>query len=491
MKCAAASTPTASPCGPTSCASRWVVSPKPQPMSSTRSPAAGGCRRSASSPWIARPVVRGAGSGRSDRTAARPRPRSPPRSRRRPSAVRGHGPTIRPPAGPSESEIETAPRHCCRDVALVGLIASAPAARVAALLEPVREPADEIVIAADSRGDDATLAATPRWRTASPIEHRLDERHLACCTPSAPGDWISASITTRSMRSPRGCRRRGRAVCSNRVAALADPDRARARRPAADLLQQPPRPHAGRCASASPHAHADPVEPSRVPRGAGLRPRRRSASRSAARAFHVVAPAPPRRRRRAASTSRRPAGALTSPGRGCCPRLMCRGRARARRRDVASLSTRRSYARIPPLRARRGRRLSRQLAARTLPAFARGETRSVLFPAPPRSPPALTPATHFAVATPAPSTAPTARVGFTRDVGPASDPLLLECGAAEPLSAHHLSTHPAPAPSQVGSPASPLRASPPRSASPRHRRGRDASVARGRRTSPHRSGLLA
>ena len=40
----------------------------------------------------------------------------------------------------------------------VCLIASAPAARVAALLEPVRELADEIVIAADSRRDAATLA---------------------------------------------------------------------------------------------------------------------------------------------------------------------------------------------------------------------------------------------------------------------------------------------------------------------------------------------
>ena len=36
------STPTASPSGPTRPASCWVVSPKPQPMSSTRSPGFGG-----------------------------------------------------------------------------------------------------------------------------------------------------------------------------------------------------------------------------------------------------------------------------------------------------------------------------------------------------------------------------------------------------------------------------------------------------------------
>ena len=45
------STPSASPSGPTSSASRWVVSPKPQPRSMTRSPGRGG--------WAASPPRRG------------------------------------------------------------------------------------------------------------------------------------------------------------------------------------------------------------------------------------------------------------------------------------------------------------------------------------------------------------------------------------------------------------------------------------------------
>ena len=73
----------------------------------------------------------------------------------------------------------------------VCLIASAPAARVAALLEPVRELADEIVIAADSRGDEATLAgyaalADRFFR----IEYRLYERHLPWLHAQCSGDWI-------------------------------------------------------------------------------------------------------------------------------------------------------------------------------------------------------------------------------------------------------------------------------------------------------------
>ena len=73
----------------------------------------------------------------------------------------------------------------------VCLIASAPAARVAALLEPVRELADEIVIAADSRGDEATLAgyaalADRFFR----LEYRLYERHLAWLHAQCSGDWI-------------------------------------------------------------------------------------------------------------------------------------------------------------------------------------------------------------------------------------------------------------------------------------------------------------
>ena len=73
----------------------------------------------------------------------------------------------------------------------VCLIASAPAARVAALLEPVRELADEIVIAADSRGDAETLAgyaalADRFFR----LEYRLYERHLAWLHAQCSGDWI-------------------------------------------------------------------------------------------------------------------------------------------------------------------------------------------------------------------------------------------------------------------------------------------------------------
>lgn len=73
----------------------------------------------------------------------------------------------------------------------VCLIASAPAARVATLLEPVRELADEIVIAADSRGDDTTLAgyaalADRFFR----IEYRLYERHLPWLHAQCSGDWV-------------------------------------------------------------------------------------------------------------------------------------------------------------------------------------------------------------------------------------------------------------------------------------------------------------
>src|SRR4051794_39897009 len=50
MKRGAASSPTASPCGPTMPAIRCVVSPNPQPRSSTRSPGWGGSARSAASP---------------------------------------------------------------------------------------------------------------------------------------------------------------------------------------------------------------------------------------------------------------------------------------------------------------------------------------------------------------------------------------------------------------------------------------------------------
>jgi Glycosyltransferase sugar-binding region containing DXD motif len=73
----------------------------------------------------------------------------------------------------------------------VCLISSAPAARVAAVLEPVRELADEVVIAADSRVDDERLAgyATLADRLFR-IEFRLYERHLAWLHAQCTGDWI-------------------------------------------------------------------------------------------------------------------------------------------------------------------------------------------------------------------------------------------------------------------------------------------------------------
>src|SRR5689334_12467958 len=55
MKGSETSTPSASPSTPTSSASLWVVSPKPQPRSTTRSPAFGGCAAIAASPCAPRP----------------------------------------------------------------------------------------------------------------------------------------------------------------------------------------------------------------------------------------------------------------------------------------------------------------------------------------------------------------------------------------------------------------------------------------------------
>ena len=73
----------------------------------------------------------------------------------------------------------------------VCLIASAPAARVAALLEPVRELADEIVIAADASCEDETLAgyATLADRFFR-LEFRFLERHLAWLHAQCSGDWV-------------------------------------------------------------------------------------------------------------------------------------------------------------------------------------------------------------------------------------------------------------------------------------------------------------
>src|SRR4051795_5007660 len=58
MKRSAASTPRTDPSGPTSSAMRWLVSPKPQPMSSARSPGRGGGGARARSPGAPRPCTR-------------------------------------------------------------------------------------------------------------------------------------------------------------------------------------------------------------------------------------------------------------------------------------------------------------------------------------------------------------------------------------------------------------------------------------------------
>ncbi len=73
----------------------------------------------------------------------------------------------------------------------VCLIASAPAARVAALLEPVRDLADEIVIAADSRVGAETLAGYSALADrVFRLEYHLYERHLAWLHAQCSGDWI-------------------------------------------------------------------------------------------------------------------------------------------------------------------------------------------------------------------------------------------------------------------------------------------------------------
>jgi inositol phosphorylceramide mannosyltransferase catalytic subunit len=71
------------------------------------------------------------------------------------------------------------------------LITADPPARVAAILEPLRPYADEIVIAADVRVDEATLAGydTIADKLFS-IEFILAERHLAWLCAQCDGDWI-------------------------------------------------------------------------------------------------------------------------------------------------------------------------------------------------------------------------------------------------------------------------------------------------------------
>jgi hypothetical protein len=71
------------------------------------------------------------------------------------------------------------------------LMAAAPPSRVATILEPLRPFADEVIIAADSRVDDETLAgygalASRLFR----IEFILPERHHAWLYSQCDGDWI-------------------------------------------------------------------------------------------------------------------------------------------------------------------------------------------------------------------------------------------------------------------------------------------------------------
>lgn len=71
------------------------------------------------------------------------------------------------------------------------LITADPPARVAAILQPLRPYAEEIVIAADSRMDDTTLAefAAIADKLFS-IEFLMPERHLAWLYSQCNGDWI-------------------------------------------------------------------------------------------------------------------------------------------------------------------------------------------------------------------------------------------------------------------------------------------------------------
>jgi hypothetical protein len=73
----------------------------------------------------------------------------------------------------------------------VCLITADPAARVAAILEPLRAHAEEIVIAADSRVDEDTLAGYAALADRLfKIEFCQAERHLAWLFAQCRGDWI-------------------------------------------------------------------------------------------------------------------------------------------------------------------------------------------------------------------------------------------------------------------------------------------------------------
>jgi hypothetical protein len=71
------------------------------------------------------------------------------------------------------------------------LITADPPARIAAILEPLRSLADEVIIAADSRVDTATLAAYSTLASRLfRIEYTLPERHLAWLCAQCSGEWI-------------------------------------------------------------------------------------------------------------------------------------------------------------------------------------------------------------------------------------------------------------------------------------------------------------
>lgn len=71
------------------------------------------------------------------------------------------------------------------------LITADPPARIAAILEPLRAHADEVLIAADSRVDDETLTGYGALADKLfSIEFVMAERHLAWLCSQCNGDWI-------------------------------------------------------------------------------------------------------------------------------------------------------------------------------------------------------------------------------------------------------------------------------------------------------------
>ncbi len=94
--------------------------------------------------------------------------------------------------GPGRGRMPAGARHNVGPVSLsICLITADPPERIAAILEPLRAYADEVLIAADSRVDEQTLSgynaiADRLFR----IEHVLAERHLAWMFAQCGGDWI-------------------------------------------------------------------------------------------------------------------------------------------------------------------------------------------------------------------------------------------------------------------------------------------------------------